>query len=109
MDKKYTCNPETCQYHALTESVITDLKDAVKKLTEGQEQMNKTVVQLTEAFKWMDRIDRRVEKVEDLQRAKDREQDHEIGEVKGFMYRAGGVAVGASVALPYLLKMIGLH
>jgi hypothetical protein len=84
------CNSSTCQYHALTESVVRDLKVAVQRTVEGQDQLKETVIHLTEAFKAMDRIDKRMEKLEDSMALKDKEQDQKIDELRIFMYKALG-------------------
>lgn len=108
MEETRGCNPQECKYHMLTDSVINDLREAVNKLTEGQDQMRETVIQLTEAFKLMGRVDQRVDKLEDLQREKDKDQDAKIQELRGFMYKAVGIAIGASGALGYLLQFLGM-
>ena len=102
------CTPQTCQYHVLTESVIADLKQAVEKLMEGQDQMKETVIHLTEAFKAMERIDARMEKLEDLQRVKDQIQDAKLDEVKGFMYKAMGALAAIGALGGVVLKYFGV-
>ena len=98
-DRRKNCEDSTCQYHTLTDSVITDLKDAVAKLLEGQTEMRDTVIQLAEAFKAVDKMADRLEKVEDLQRDRDKEQDKKIEGLRGFMYKAiGGLTTVVAIA-----------
>lgn len=104
----HTCNSDTCQYHYLTESVIADLKESVIKLLEGQTKMGESIVQLTEAFKMVERIDARLAKLEDLAREKDKEQDVKIDELKGFMYKAMGAIAAAGVAIEAFLRYTGI-
>jgi len=92
----------------LTESVIKDLKRAVEKLMEGQDQMRETVIHLTEAFKAMERINHRMEQMEDLQREKDKEQDTKIDELKAFMYKSIGLVASLGVLGGVVLKMVGI-
>lgn len=105
---KHECTPQTCSYHLLTENIIKDMKSAVDKLIEGQDSMRETVIHLTDAFKTMDRIESRLEKLEELQRETDKEQDQKIQELRGFMYKLMGVAAGAGAVMGVLLKFIGL-
>jgi len=124
MDKEATTG-HLCQYHINDHAVISDLKDSVRVIIEGQQEMRTSVIQLTEAFKNMERIEARIEKIEDLrserevkmdlriekiedQRA-DREErrEKEIRELRAFMNKALGIlaattAIG-SVALKLLL------
>jgi len=103
-----SCNPDTCQYHYLTESIIKDLKRAVEKLMEGQDQMRETVIQLTEAFKAMEKIDNKIGQIEVLQREKDKEQDCKIDELKAFMYKSMGVVAAIGILIGVLLKITGV-
>lgn len=101
------CHPTTCHYHALTESVVSDLKEAVHKLMEGQEKMRESLIQMTEAFKAVERLDGRLSKLEENQGRKDREQDKKIDGLRAFMYKAvGGASVGAGI-IAYLSRYLG--
>lgn len=102
-DYKYHCTPETCQYHYLTESVISDLKESVIKLLEGQEKMSNTIIQMTEAFKAVDKLDGRLEKLEDNQKLKDEQQDSRIDELRMFMYKA----IGGGSVIVAIVTMLG--
>lgn len=102
------CNASTCQYHALTESVVKDLKVTVQKVSEGQDQMRETVIHLTEAFKAMERIDKRMEKLEDATLRRDKEQDSKIDELRIFMYKAIGAMMAVSVGAGVFFKFAGL-
>lgn len=109
MEKKIVeCNANTCQYHALTEGVVKDLRIAVQRIMEGQEQMRDTVIQLTEAFKAMERIDKWIDKHEDTARLKDAEQDKKIDDLRVFMYKAIGAIAALGVALSFIMKLIGM-
>jgi uncharacterized coiled-coil protein SlyX len=106
-EERQHCNPSTCIHNALTEAVITDLKEAVHRLMEGQEKMRESLIVMTEAFKAVERLDTRITKLEDEQKFKDREQDKKIDNLRAFMYKAcGGASVGAGV-LAYLARFIG--
>ena len=93
------CDPKSCQYHQLTDRVMEDLRDAVSKITESQMQVKESMASLIEGFKAMDRLEKRQEKQEELQRAKDQEQDLKIDQLRIFMYKALGVA---ALAVPLL-------
>jgi hypothetical protein len=108
MEFKDSCNPSTCQYHALTEAVVEDLKDAVHRLMEGQDQMKETVIKLVEAFKYMERLDAKIDKLEELHREKERDQDCEIKELKAFMYKIMGVGMILLVAANYVIDKLVL-
>lgn len=97
------CEPKSCQYHQLTDRVMEDLRDAVGKITESQMQVKESMASLIEGFKAMDRLERKQEKQEELQRTKDQEQDLKIDQLRIFMYKALGVA---ALAVP-LLAMVG--
>jgi hypothetical protein len=104
-DKRNTneCSPQTCQYHVLTESVISDLKDAVQKLMEGQEQMRTTLIQLAESFRSIERLEARVGKMEDMVLQKDKDQDKKIEELRAFMYKVTGVVTVALAIVPAII------
>jgi len=102
-----SCSPETCQYHDLTESVITDLKEAVHKLMEGQDMMRGSLIQMTEAFKAVERLEDSLRKLEEEVRFANRGQDKKIDSIRVFMYKAIGAASAAAAILTYLSKSIG--
>lgn len=102
----HSCNPSTCQYHYLTENVIADLKSAVEKVIEGQGQMRETVIALTENMKSFERVDNRLEKLETLQRERDKEQDLKIQEIRAFMYKAMGAIAVLGVVAGFASKVI---
>lgn len=108
-------NELTCQYHNVNESVIHDLRDAVKQLVESHQEMRVSVMQLTEALKSMERIERKIDKLEEehredldkmwrMHREKDKEQDTKIEELKAFVYKISGAAVGAGGVIGFLMK-----
>lgn len=103
---EYGCSPDTCQYHKLTESVITDLKGAVEKLLEGQDQMKETVIKLTENMKSFERIDERIVRLEELQRERDKEQDIKIQELRAFMYKMAGALTVIGVVAGLIGKIV---
>ena len=99
-----------CQYHMMTEGSVDDLKEAVRNLTETQMQMRGTLAQLGEVFKAVERVEKRmdklesqhserVEKCEMKHEKKELEQDTKIDEVRIFMYKAIGVG---ALAVPFL-------
>lgn len=124
------CTSEKCVYHDINETVIEDLKNAVKVLLDGQQDLKLSVIQLTEAFKSMDRIESKVDKLEevfslrlnrveddmkakldkleDRQKELDKEQDAKIGEVRGFMYKVSGALAVLTAIAPILLKFVGI-
>lgn len=106
-DKPNTCNPDTCQYHYLTESVIKDLKESVVQLLEGQTKMSETIIQLTEAFKAIERLDNKLEKLEDEQKKKDEKQDEKIDQVRMFMYKVIGATGVIITAIGFASKFFG--
>lgn len=101
------CLPSTCQYHALTDAVITDLKEAVHKLMESQEKMRETVITMTEAFKAVERLDARLEKMEDEQKSRDKDQDKKIDQLRAFMYKVSGGAIAVCGMIGWATKFIG--
>ena len=104
-----------CQYHTLNDSVIHDLRDSVKVLIDGQQEMRVSVMQLTEALKAMDRIERKIDKLEDAhkddldkfatnQRIRNKEIDIEIGNLKAFVYKVTGFAIAAGSILGLIFR-----
>lgn len=88
--------------------VISDMRDSIKKLLDGQEALTLSVVKMAEAFKSMDRFENRIESMEKDQKEKDREQDDKIAELRAFMYKAGGIWAGLMVAGSILMRFIGV-
>jgi hypothetical protein len=101
----FICNPDTCQYHHLTQSVITDLKDAVAKILEGQAQMRDTVISLVETVKGFDRIDARIEKLEADRKEHEKLQDEQIDGLRIFMYKAMGIIGVLVVVAGFLVRI----
>lgn len=101
----FSCNPDTCQYHYLTQSVITDLKDAVAKILEGQAQMRDTVISLVETVKGFDRIDARIEKLEQERKEHEKIQDEQIDGLRIFMYKAMGIIGVLAVVAGFLVRI----
>ena len=104
-----------CQYHTLNDSVIHDLRDSVKVLIDVQQGMRVSVTQLTEAFKAMDRIEKKIDKMEDAhkadldkfatnQRLRNKEVDQELDKLKAFVYRVTGSAVAAGGILGLVFR-----
>jgi hypothetical protein len=102
-----------CQYHLMTEGTVEDLKDTVKTLSATQMHMRETLVQLIEVFKTVERLEKRMDKLEaqrgeTLERCekkteeRNKELDWKIDEVRVFMYKAIGVG---ALAVP-LLTMV---
>lgn len=88
--------------------VIDDLRDSVKKLLEGQDELKVTVIKMSEAFKSMDRVESRIEKIEAEQKEKNKEQDEKIDRLRIFMYKAGGAWTALLIVGSILLKFIGV-
>lgn len=101
MEERRKCTPDSCMYHELTDSVIKDLKEAMKSLADGQMQMKETIIKLTEAFKSMDRLDRRIDSAE--QRVKDNEK--EISDLRVAVYKAGAVVAALMIILQVGMKL----
>lgn len=97
-EKVVHCNAEECSYHELTKAVVGDMKSAVDRITEGQQQMRESLVQLTEAIKQMDRLERRLDKIEEEKREDTKEQDVSIRNLEKNYYKAAG-AVGVLVVV----------
>lgn len=100
-----SCNPSTCQYHYFTERVISDLKNAVEQLLEGQRAMSDTIVKLTENVKAIEKLDVRLEKLEDLQRNREKEQLEKLDEVRRFMWKVAGAISVIAPAIAILTKI----
>lgn len=101
----FHCNPDTCQYHYLTQSVITDLKDAVAKILEGQAQMRDTVISLVETVKGFDRIDTRIDKLEADRKEHEALQDRRIDDLRVFMYKATGIVGVLALLAGFLIRI----
>lgn len=99
---------DICQYHTNDHAVISDLRDAVKIIIEGQQDMRASLIQLTEAFKNMERIELRLEKIEDRRRSDREKRDNEIAELKTFMNRAMGWAAAIALIGGILIKFLGV-
>lgn len=99
---------DICQYHSQDHSVIGDLKDAVKVIIDGQQDMRGDLLKLTEAFKNMDRLESRLEKIEDERKRQEERRDIEVQELRAFMNKALGILATAAVVGSVLLKFIGV-
>lgn len=99
---------EVCQYHTYDHQVIGDLKSSVALIIEGQQEMRSSIVQLLEAFKYMDRLELRLEKIEEERRRQGEKRDKEIAELKTFMNKAIGYIGAAGIAGGILMKFVGV-
>ena len=90
---------ELLQYRYLTATVVKDLKESIVKLLESQTEMGKSIAQLTEAFKMVDRLDARLIRLEELDRSRDKEQDQKISEVRAYMYKLTGALMVAGAVV----------
>lgn len=106
----HTCNSDTCQYHYLTERLISDLRDAIVEIKDGQETMNRTVIELTQSIKGIDRVERRIDKLEEEQKQKDKEQDERIRSNESYAIKiatvAGALVMIVSTLGPVLLTKL---
>lgn len=88
-------------YHSLTDSVIQDLKEAMRSLADGQMQMRETIIKLTEAFKSMERLDKRIDNAEEGVKSNSKE----ISELRVAVYKAGAVVAALMIVLQIGLKI----
>lgn len=102
------CSIDTCSYHVFTESIINDLKDVTKKLTEGQEQMRISITRLVEGFKYMEKLDTKVDKLEVEMRDMDAVQEIKIQELKSFIRKASGIAIGIVTTVGILVQVLAI-
>lgn len=104
------CNPNTCQYHAVTEKVVGNLEVAVSEIVRSQAEMRENIIQLTEAVKSFQKMQERIDKMEERWEVKNEKQDEKIYEnarnnIK--IMSIGGVAVCIiSLAGPVVLRYI---
>lgn len=101
MEERRKCTPDSCMYHALTDSVIQDLKEAMRSLVDGQMQMKETIIKLTEAFKSMERLDKRIDATE----LRVKENEKEVSDLRVAVYKAGAVVAGLMIVLQIGLKV----
>lgn len=99
-------NNEVCNYHNANDSVIGDMKEAVKALVAGQVEMRLSITQLVEAFKSMDRLEAKIDKLEARQIINDKDQDEKIQELRNFMYKCLGAGSAILTIGGFLLKFI---
>ena len=101
MEERRKCTPDSCMYHALTDSVIGDLKEAMKALADGQTQMRETIIKLTESFKSVERLDKRIDKAEEEIKG----NKQEVDTLKIGVYKAGAVIGALLLVLQVALKV----
>jgi hypothetical protein len=99
---------EICQYHMADHGTITDLKESVKTIVDSQMAVKSGLASLTEAFKSMDRLEARLEKME-VERLRQGElRDLEIKELRAFMNRSLGWAAAGILGLGIVLRLVGM-
>lgn len=108
MEEKLQMHEGICQYHMSDHAIIGDLKESVKVIIDGQSDLQMSVIQLAEAFKNMDRIEDRLEKIEIERRRQGERRDAEIKELRAFMNRSLGWAAAAVMAVGVAVKLSGL-
>lgn len=105
--EEVTCGSSTCNYHNLNDAIISDLREAVKALVVGQVDMKLSVTQLVEAFKSMDRLEIKIDKLESTQAERNEKQDIKIDELRVFMYKCLGAGAAIMAVGGLLLRFIG--
>lgn len=102
------CNPNTCQYHAVTQKVVDNLEIAVHEIVRSQAEMRENIIQLTEAVKVFQKMQERIEKLEDKLEKKNAEQDLEIRQNSKQIYLVmavgGAVVTLINVLIPVVLS-----
>jgi hypothetical protein len=107
-EEKRGCDFSECPSHDVTLAVVQELKEAVHKLVEGQEETKRSIVRLAEGFKSIDRLERKIEHIEDIHRTDTKENQRNLAEVRAFMYKIAGVISAAAVLIPLLPKILGV-
>lgn len=97
--------PSSCMAHPQYEGMILDLKETAKALVEGQMEMKMTLIQLTENLKGLERLERRVDRIEEKHAKDDSIQGNQIDELRKFMYKMTGAIAVISVCGPLLMKV----
>jgi biopolymer transport protein ExbB/TolQ len=106
-EERRRCDPNECPSHDLTLAVVQELKEAVQKLMEGQEETKRSIVRLAEGFKTVERLERKIEHLEEIHRADVKEHQKNLAEVRAFMYKVSGVLAVVAVLVPFLPKILG--
>ncbi len=101
------CTAEDCSAHSFMVEAIRELKDMNKKIITTQDKLKETTIKIVASLESVNRIHIRLDKYEELQRMRDKEQDQKIDKVRIFMWKITGAI---SIAVPisfWLLKTYG--
>jgi len=99
---------DVCKYHMQDHSVVLDLKESIRDIIEGQNEMRSGLIALTEAFKNMDRLEVRLDKMEVERSRQEDKRDKEVEELRTFMNKALGIGAAVVAIMSIALKFIGV-
>jgi uncharacterized coiled-coil protein SlyX len=88
-----------CASHVHNEASINELKVIVSKLSDGMIQVRESMVQLTEAFKALGKVDARLDKLEDVHNKDAEENRKRLSDLEANVYKAGAVIAGVLLAI----------
>lgn len=94
----------TCAAHPQYEVMVQSLKEGMRDLRTGQTEMQMTLVQLTENLKGLERLERRVDKLEAKHQVDEKYQGDQIDELRRFMYKITGAIAVISVLAPLVMR-----
>jgi len=96
------CDSETCASHLYIVEAVKELKEMNGLLLKGQNQLKMTTVKLIESMKNVERLHTKIDKLEEHQEIKDREQDIKIDNLRIFTWKMVGAI---SVLVPLVLLL----
>lgn len=97
---------EKCIYNEIHENAIVELKESVKVLLEGQRHMSEAIVQLTTSLKSIDRLERKIDKLEEHQREEIDKQEVKIEKLSAMVYKAGGAVAAVVIIIQAAIGLI---
>jgi len=96
-----------CASHMHSEASIQELKIIVSKLSDGMIQVRESMVQLTEAFKALGKVDARLDKLEEIHNRDSEANRKRLSDLEGNVYKAGAVIAALLLAIEIGFRILG--
>jgi uncharacterized coiled-coil protein SlyX len=96
-----------CASHMHNEASIQELKIIVVRLSDGMAQVRESMVQLTEAFKALGKVDARLDKLEETHNRDAEDNRRRLSTLEGNVYKAGAIIAALLLAIEIGFRILG--
>jgi uncharacterized coiled-coil protein SlyX len=113
-DRRVSENPgrrlevDYCASHVHNEQSIAELKTIVSKLNDGMGQVREGMIQLTEAFKALGKVDARLDKLEEIHNRDSERNRERLERLESNVYKAGALIAAILLVIELGFRLWGV-